>query len=264
MTGNSILIIHTKRMAKFKEIFIREAKFYSRKIITTVVIVAAAGGAIYAMAAFVEPTVGPAASVQDFVQNIMGANNADNAFDSSSVVSNKDGSLIERDEYAQQQVGSTTGNQGMYSNQIVLMTPPAAYTEVCFKGGSTQYDAHASSASTAGGNCVPGDTGYIVEKNERTAAAWEAAKQTCLQYGMRLSEPFEWSLACKNAGTWSLTSMTGNYEWASNIAISNAAEGSIYGVSTTEAGAAGCDDFYGAKVGATNNTEDTKVFRCFR
>ncbi len=50
-------------------------------------------------AAFIEPTVGPASSNQDFPQNILGANNADNDFDSSTVTANNDGSLIERLEY---------------------------------------------------------------------------------------------------------------------------------------------------------------------
>jgi len=50
-------------------------------------------------AAFVEPVAGPASSNQDFVENIMGADNADNAFDSSTVGADADGSLIERLEY---------------------------------------------------------------------------------------------------------------------------------------------------------------------
>jgi len=155
----------------------------------------------------------------------MGANNA--------------GSIIERSEFLGGQVGTATGksnsaipspsiqdidgsltaNDGMYSNRIILMTSPAAYTEVCFKNGTITYDTHSGSASTAGGNCVPGDIGYVIEKNERAAAFWEMAKQTCLQNGMRLTEPFEWKLACKNAATWDLTAMTGNWEWASNFSL---------------------------------------------
>ena len=50
-------------------------------------------------AAFIEPTVAPASSDQDFLQNILGANNNNNDFDSTTVVANNDGSLIERLEY---------------------------------------------------------------------------------------------------------------------------------------------------------------------
>lgn len=64
--------------------------------IRVAVIVAIAGGAIWAIAAFVEPTAGPADSDQDFTQNILGANDANNDFDSSSVAANGDGSMIER------------------------------------------------------------------------------------------------------------------------------------------------------------------------
>ncbi|MEA2112649.1 MAG: hypothetical protein U9P50_01590, partial [Patescibacteria group bacterium] len=39
-------------------------------------------------AAFTEPTTAPSASDQDFTQNILGANNNNNDFDSSTVVAN--------------------------------------------------------------------------------------------------------------------------------------------------------------------------------
>ena len=116
-------------------------------------------------------------------------------------------------------VYSMTANDGMYDNRIADMTPPLAYTEVCFKGGSTQYDYHAVSESTAGGNCLPGDVGFIIERDQRTGAMWVAARQNCLNFGMRLPEPFEWQLSCNNRATWNIWSMTnGNYEWASNSA----------------------------------------------
>ena len=65
-----------------------------------------------AQAAFVEPTVGPASSDQDFLQNILGANNANNDFDSSSVVSNADGSLIERLQYIVEAITSLWTKSG--------------------------------------------------------------------------------------------------------------------------------------------------------
>ena len=54
------------------------------------------GTSLWALAAFSEPTVGPSASIQDFATNILGANNSDNAFDSSDVEENMDGSVLER------------------------------------------------------------------------------------------------------------------------------------------------------------------------
>ncbi len=50
-------------------------------------------------AAFTEPTTAPSSSDQDFPQNILGANNNNNDFDSTNVTANNDGSLIERLEY---------------------------------------------------------------------------------------------------------------------------------------------------------------------
>ena len=64
-------------------------------IILTLVVITTA----YVYAAFTEPAVGPASSDQDFAQNILGANNANNAFDSSTVAANADGSIVERLEY---------------------------------------------------------------------------------------------------------------------------------------------------------------------
>jgi len=58
-----------------------------------------AGTTIHIFASFSEPTASPADSLQDFVQNILGANNTDNAFSSDLVTSSSTGSIIERLEY---------------------------------------------------------------------------------------------------------------------------------------------------------------------
>ena len=76
----------------------------SGNIISAVIFTLAAIATVYVYAAFTEPSVGPASSDQDFTQNILGANNADNDFDSSAVVSNVDGSIIERLEYIADEV----------------------------------------------------------------------------------------------------------------------------------------------------------------
>ncbi len=119
-------------------------------------------------------------------------------------------------------INSVTTNAGIYSNQIQSVTPTVAYAEVCFKGGATQVDTHAASASTAGGNCVAGDIGFIIERDERATQYWELAKVTCLQLGMRLTEPFEWKYACKilnvtdGTVTTFLNAMKDNWEWVGN------------------------------------------------
>ncbi|MBI4993965.1 hypothetical protein HZC33_03390, partial [Candidatus Wolfebacteria bacterium] len=158
---------------------------------------------------------------------------------------------------------SLTANNGMYNNRIADMTPPAAYTEVCFKSGSTQYDYHSTSASTSGGNCVPGDVGYIIEADERSVNYWEMAKQTCLNYGMRLPEPFEWKLACKNAATWSLINMTGNWEWASNFSLPMFL-GNDSGVESAIFGGSGCNYAGWNWVGYGTGYEHSNAFRCVR
>ncbi len=60
-----------------------------------------AGTTIHIFAAFTEPTVAPSSSDQDFPENILGANNADNDYDSSLVTASSSGSIIERLDYIQ-------------------------------------------------------------------------------------------------------------------------------------------------------------------
>ena len=56
-------------------------------------------GFYYSQAAFIEPDFLPSASDQDFTENIIGANNANNDFNSGMVIANRDGSVIERLEF---------------------------------------------------------------------------------------------------------------------------------------------------------------------
>ena len=64
-------------------------------VFTVIVLILISGATICIFAAFIEPTVGPSVSDQDFVKNILGANNADNDYDSSLVVSSSTGSIFE-------------------------------------------------------------------------------------------------------------------------------------------------------------------------
>ena len=69
--------------------------------VLTFVLSVIAGTTLYVFAAFTEPAAGPSESNQDFAQNILGANNANNLFDSSLVAASSSGSIIERLEYVQ-------------------------------------------------------------------------------------------------------------------------------------------------------------------
>lgn len=75
---------------------------FAKKIFITVFMTSIAlwlANVVWVRASFIEPDFAPTSSDQDFAQNILGANNANNDFDSSSVVANNDGSILERLEY---------------------------------------------------------------------------------------------------------------------------------------------------------------------
>lgn len=159
---------------------------------------------------------------------------------------------------------SLSANVGLYSNKIVETSPRNAYTEVCFKNGGTSYDKHNGGESTKDGNCLPGDTGFIIEKQERGSANWTNAKANCLKDGMRLPEPFEWQYSCFNAGSADLSSMTGNWEWDSNTAgmlLGNYWSGTY----APAAGNASCDHGYNFGAGGNyGNSSPESAYRCVR
>ncbi|MDP1709944.1 MAG: hypothetical protein Q8L21_03590 [Candidatus Komeilibacteria bacterium] len=74
------------------------------RIIIALIVIGTMAATFVVYAAFIESLVAPAASDQDFAQNILGANNADNDFDSSTVAPDVNGSIIERLEYIQSQL----------------------------------------------------------------------------------------------------------------------------------------------------------------
>ncbi len=160
--------------------------------------------------------------------------------------------------------GGMTANSGMYNNRIISMNPPAAYTEVCFKSGSTYYDARSAGVATGGGNCSVGDIGFVIETNERSANTWELARQACTQINMRFPELFEWKLSCKNAATWSLSTMTTNDEWTSNTASTVYIPGSYAGVATMVSGAGSCLRTSIYWINQNTATEGSANFRCVR
>lgn len=103
----------------------------------------------------------------------------------------------------------------------------------------------------------PNGDGYCIEKNERTGATWDEAKDTCASNNKRLPEPAEFRFACTRAGSLSLSNMTNNYEWVSNQSTTYFTGGSA-GVMVLLLGSGGC--------GAQNidGIDQTHVFRCVR
>ena len=99
-----------------KNTFTKVSKYIAWKALGAFVFVAVAGTSLWALAAFTEPTAGPAASIQDFATNLLGANNSDNAFDSSDVAANPDGSVIERLENLERTVGKPTAISAVQSS----------------------------------------------------------------------------------------------------------------------------------------------------
>ena len=158
---------------------------------------------------------------------------------------------------------STTTNDGLYSNRIADLTPPRAYTEVCLFGGSILVDLHDVSESAEGGNCEPGDIGWIIEREERVADTWVEAKADCLLDGMRLPEPFEWVFSCVRDGALGLTGLrSGSWEWVSNAAHptqNQDEEGEPDRLQTGIMGDGSCDAMNGGLINS-----DLYGYRCVR
>ncbi len=171
-------------------------------------------------------------------------------------------------------VFSITSIAGLYNNLIATITPSLDYTEVCFKSGVTKYDIHAggeatTAAASVGGSggvgsndCVPGDVGFIIERDERVTQQWHLAKEICVQNNMRLPEPFEWKLACTYSATWSMINMTGAQEWASNHPDTFYEAAHYTGV--VSFGATGCNYSAHGYLGSTSSDISTSPFRCVR
>ncbi len=163
--------------------------------------------------------------------------------------------------------GSATANQGFYSNSIAAFSPPFAYTEICFKNVGIQFDIHSISEPTAGGDCLPGDTGFVIEKKERgehVTLSWTQARANCLMDDMRLLEPFEWQIACANAGTFQLDELTDvRGEWVSNTATIVPSEGNTALIAPVS-GRFTCVSFTPGTIANTSHNQSMYEWRCGR
>ena len=134
-----------------------------------------------------------------------------------------------------------SANIGLYGNRIADFSPPLAFTEVCIVVSSILVNIHATGEPTNGGNCVPGDLGWVIERNQRASATWVAARMECLLNDMRLPESFEFIYSCAEDATLGLNDMTGDDEWVSNSAISSFSTGGVRGMVVPAAGLNACD-----------------------
>lgn len=116
-----------------------------------------------------------------------------------------------------QRLASLTTRGGLYSNTIPSATVAVDAAEVCWSGGVRDYDILAPGASTVGGNCAPGDVGFVIELQERGAALWFEAAEACTAEGMRLPEVFEFQVACDLATSLGAAGWTDDNEWSSNV-----------------------------------------------
>ncbi|MEQ8510324.1 MAG: hypothetical protein RIB43_15065 [Rhodospirillaceae bacterium] len=108
------------------------------------------------------------------------------------------------------------------------------------------------------------DIGFCIEDDERVAAEWSDARDTCVNANMRLPEPGEFKLAC-DTGV-GLNDMTDAWEWVSNFASSLATDDSTPSVGTAvpTGGNGGCN--YGSADFATSitGTIGSLPYRCVR
>ncbi len=167
-------------------------------------------------------------------------------------------------EYVDAATSQGGGGGPMYDNRIVDMTPPNAYTEICFKNGSVFYDKHDGSGTTQGGNCVPGDRGYIIEKKPRNPKEWANAAFDCLSTNMRLPEAIEFKHSCINASQLGLESLPVNWELVGTTTFVLPIGNHHYTTSSIMGGGS-CNKAGPNNVGSTDNSGTGPVYyRCAR
>ncbi|MFT4626929.1 MAG: hypothetical protein ACI8PZ_005610 [Myxococcota bacterium] len=88
---------------------------------------------------------------------------------------------------------STAG--GLYDNHVASRAFEHATLEVCWRDGAQWSDVHAAGEDTRGGDCLPGDVGFVIETISRGELDWHEAVADCLADGMRLATIFEASVA---------------------------------------------------------------------
>lgn len=163
--------------------------------------------------------------------------------------------------------GGSCSDSGVYDNRIPDFSPPNAYTEVCLKGGAVEYDIHSGGEPTTGGDCLPGDIGWVIERFERGGGApqrWFGARHACLLDGMRLPEPYEFQLSCDHSDFLAVNDMSDGWEWSSNESIPLVSQSGNAGVATSILGSGSCYRGSWGWVGRSNLNGEMNSFRCVR
>ncbi len=158
----------------------------------------------------------------------------------------------------------TTANSGLYGNTIADITPPLPFTEICLKQGQVLGDIHIVSEGTTGGSCEPGDIGWIIERDQRSATTWDSARIECLLIGMRLPELFEWLYSCNNAALFGLNDMEGDWEWSSNSLVPRQFGGVYSGGGVSTAGNPTCRHGGWGWAPRHDGTSESLEYRCIR
>lgn len=170
------------------------------------------------------------------------------------------------EELAEDAASSTRSlsvREGLYDNRIRGFTHALAFVEVCFKDGSILSDQNDAGTSTTGGNCEPGDVGWILEANNRAEAEWTSARETCLHLGMRLPEIFEFQFSCRNADSLGLSAEISAFEWMMNTPELTGLPDSLKRGAAVVGGMIGnCDVFDLGFIGGANVTPASMAFRC--
>ena len=110
--------------------------FISKNLIFLIIIISFVSIGLafyYTRAAFVEPTSAPSASDQDFFENILGANNADNDFNSGMVIADNNGSIIERIKYFEDYIENANDDIETYGRGWVASSSGDASTALTYE-----------------------------------------------------------------------------------------------------------------------------------
>jgi len=126
----------------------------------------------FSKASFIEPTAGPASSDQDFAQNILGANNIDNDFDSSKVIASSSGSIIERLEYFTDYIQTKDRTEYVYGRGWVASSSGDSSVALTQKACEDAVDWEWFEDANGDGDMIDPEDGICVKTSTVTALAW--------------------------------------------------------------------------------------------
>lgn len=153
-------------------------------------------------------------------------------------------------------------NRGLYDNRIPDLIHSRPTVEICFSAGVLDFDENDTGIGTTGGDCEPGDVGWLIEREERAENNWTQAKATCLMLGMRLPEVFEYQLTCDNAVVIGIIDMQDDFEWVSNTGeVDTEASVDLTEVSSTVLGP-DCNTGGGGAIARPDGFRQAFPFRC--